>query len=102
MAPGVGIFAGTRIEVSVQKEPPAEPGAMEKDRTGPLPVVRASALEVPARCETWLIEHLWTDQAVSVISGGPKIGKTWLALEMAGSVAAGSVCLGMPSRRRPT
>jgi hypothetical protein len=40
--------AGLQLSISVQKEPPAEPGALEKDRTGLLPVVRASALEVTA------------------------------------------------------
>jgi hypothetical protein len=86
--------AGLELSISVQEEP-----RMEQDLAGngcvtPLPVVRASALEVPTRRDTWLIEHLWTHQAVGVIGGCPKSGKTWLALEMAVSVAAGSPCLG--------
>jgi hypothetical protein len=86
--------AGLELSISVQEQP-----RVERDDTGnscvtPLPVVRASALEVPARRNTWLIEHLWTHQAVGVIGGCPKSGKTWLALEMAVSVAAGSPCLG--------
>jgi len=36
---------------------------------------------------------LWTYQAVGIIGGSPKSGKTWLALEMAVSVASGSPCL---------
>jgi hypothetical protein len=86
--------AGLELSISVQEEP-----RMEQDLAGngcvtPLPVVRASALEVPTRRDTWLIEHLWTHQAVGVIGGCPKSGKTWLVLEMAVSVAAGSPCLG--------
>jgi hypothetical protein len=86
--------AGIELSISVQEQPRAG-----RDETGnscatPLPVVRASALEVPACRDIWLIEHLWTHQAVGVIGGCPKSGKTWLALEMAVSVAAGSPCLG--------
>jgi hypothetical protein len=59
----------------------------------PLPVVRASELEIPICQQPWLIERLWTHQAVGIIGGSPKSGKTWLALEMAVSVASGSSCL---------
>jgi hypothetical protein len=57
-------------------------------------VVRASDLEVPVGQQSWLIERLWTHQAVGIIGGSPKSGKTWLALEMAVSVASGTPCLG--------
>jgi hypothetical protein len=43
---------------------------------------------------TWLIDQLWTDRAVGVIGGGPKLGKSWLALDMAVSIASGTPCLG--------
>jgi hypothetical protein len=59
----------------------------------PLPVVRASDLEAPLVQQSWLIERLWTHQAVGIVGGSPKSGKTWLALEMAVSVASGSPCL---------
>jgi hypothetical protein len=42
----------------------------------------------------WLIEQLWTAQAVGIIGGTPKSYKTWMALEMAVAVASGSACLG--------
>jgi len=86
--------SGLQLSISVQAEPQVEPGAAGDSRAAPLHVVRASELKVPARHETWLIEHLWTHQAVGVIGGCPKSGKTWLALDMAVSVAAGSPCLG--------
>jgi hypothetical protein len=41
----------------------------------------------------WLIDQLWTAQAVGIIGGTPKSYKTWMALEMAVSVASGSACL---------
>jgi hypothetical protein len=56
-------------------------------------VVRAADLECPVHKQSWLIERLWTHQAVGIIGGSPKSGKTWLALEMAVSVASGSPCL---------
>jgi hypothetical protein len=58
----------------------------------PLPVVRASEIETPVHRQSWLIDRLWTHQAVGVIGGSPKSGKTWLALEMAVSVASGRPC----------
>jgi len=60
----------------------------------PFPVVSASALETPASTTPpWLIEQLWTHQAVGIIGGAPKSCKTWMALEMAVAVASGSPCL---------
>jgi hypothetical protein len=60
----------------------------------PWPVVRAAALHAPAHAQPWLIDQLWTHEAVGVIGGSPKAGKTWLALEMAVAGASGTPCLG--------
>jgi biotin operon repressor len=61
----------------------------------PFPVVRASALQTPdLGTPLWLIENLWMAQAVGILGGAPKSCKTWLALEIAVSVASGSPCLG--------
>ena len=60
----------------------------------PFPVVRPCDLRVVATSTTpWLIDQLWTAQAVGIIGGTPKSYKTWMALEMAVSVASGSACL---------
>jgi len=60
----------------------------------PFPVVRPCDLQAPALSTTpWLIDQLWTVQAVGIIGGTPKSYKTWLALEMAVAVASGSACL---------
>jgi hypothetical protein len=66
-----------------------------------LPVVRAVALQGSVHAHSWLIDQLWTDQAVGVVGGSPKSGKTWLALEIAVSVASGTPCLGAFSVRAP-
>src|SRR5438094_10101678 len=60
----------------------------------PFPVVRPCDLRTSAASSTpWLIDQLWTAQAVGIIGGSPKSYKTWLALEMAVAVASGSACL---------
>jgi hypothetical protein len=60
----------------------------------PFPIVRPSDLRtVTAVTTAWLIDQLWTSQAVGIIGGTPKSYKTWMALEMAVAVASGSACL---------
>jgi len=60
----------------------------------PFPVVRPYDLRASAASSTpWLIDQLWTAQAVGIIGGTPKSYKTWMALEMAVAVASGSACL---------
>lgn len=44
--------------------------------------------------EQWLIEFLWALDAVGLLAACPKIGKTWLAVEMALAVATGRPALG--------
>jgi hypothetical protein len=64
-----------------------------------LPTTRAAQLAPQQHDEqTWLIEGLWSAQAVGIIGGEPKCGKSFLALDLAVSVASGSACL----RRFPT
>jgi hypothetical protein len=59
-----------------------------------LDVIRAADLAAPSSsAPPWLIEQLWSAGAVGVLGGAPKSLKTWLALEMAVSVASGSPCL---------
>src|SRR5438552_19052381 len=60
----------------------------------PFPVVRPCDLRASAASATpWLIDQLWTAQAVGIIGGTPKSLKTWLAMEMAVAVASGSAWL---------
>lgn len=86
--------AGSEIEIRLSScEPDPSDGEGCAQRARPLPVVRAADLKSPIHRQSWLIERLWTHQAVGIIGGSPKSGKTWLALEMAVSVASGSPCL---------
>ncbi|MBI4871584.1 MAG: AAA family ATPase [Candidatus Riflebacteria bacterium] len=42
----------------------------------------------------WLVEELWSEQAVGIVGGEPKCCKSFLALELALAVASGMPCLG--------
>ena len=59
----------------------------------PFPVQRASELSTAGPQTQWLIEDLWTEQAVGILGGEPKCFKSFLALDMAVSVASGTPCL---------
>jgi hypothetical protein len=59
-----------------------------------LPVQRAN--DLPADRDgltSWLVEDLWCDQAVGILGGEPKCCKSFLALDLAVSVASGALCL---------
>lgn len=60
----------------------------------PLPVVRLAKIEAAPTARRWLVEGLWSEEAVGFVGGTPKSGKTWLALEIAIAVASGRPCLG--------
>jgi hypothetical protein len=62
------------------------------------PLRRAAELDTDPQPQRWLIESLWTDQAVGIVGGEPKCCKSFLALDLAVSVASGAPCL----RRFPT
>jgi AAA domain len=59
-----------------------------------LSVQRASELSIDsAPLSQWLVEGLWSDQAVGILGGEPKCCKSFLALDLAVSVASGAPCL---------
>ena len=58
-----------------------------------LAVQRAGELSASGPQTQWLIQDLWTDQAVGILGGEPKCCKSFLALDMAVSVASGAACL---------
>jgi hypothetical protein len=59
-----------------------------------LPVVRAAELDDGDALPRWLVDTLWARAAVGVLGGAPKCCKSWLALDLAVSVATGTACLG--------
>ena len=58
-----------------------------------LPFQRASQLATAGAQIQWLIEGLWSDQAVGILGGEPKCCKSFMALDVAVSVASGAACL---------
>jgi hypothetical protein len=59
----------------------------------PLPVAPAHRLAERAEEQRWLVSGLWSEEAVGIIGGEPKCCKSFLALDLAVSVAAGTPCL---------
>ena len=59
-----------------------------------LPVQLASELSTDsAPLAQWLVQGLWSDQAVGILGAEPKCCKSFLALDLAVSVASGAPCL---------
>jgi RecA-family ATPase len=58
-----------------------------------LPIERACRLAERTEERRWLIEGLWSEEAVGVIGGEPKCCKSFLALDMAVATASGAPCL---------
>jgi RecA-family ATPase len=59
----------------------------------PLPVVRAADLDDAHDVPRWLVEGLWARAGVGILGGAPKCCKSWLALDLALSVASQTPCL---------
>ena len=59
-----------------------------------LPVSPAHLLADTAPERRWMISDLWSYEAVGIIGGEPKCGKSVLALSIAVAVASGKPCLG--------
>ena len=58
-----------------------------------LPTRRPAELEDRPPERQWLVDGLWGRQAVGIVGGEPKCGKSFLALDIAVAVAAGVPCL---------
>ena len=66
---------------------------MNSQASSTLPVIRIGDIVAEEEKPRWLIDSLWGASSVGVIGGAPKCCKTWLALDMALSVATGTSCL---------
>lgn len=61
--------------------------------TDPLPTSLVHALQDAPAPHPWLVDQLWSADAVGVIGGAPKSCKSWLGLDLAVSVASATPCL---------
>jgi hypothetical protein len=59
-----------------------------------LPIVRAAELVDAHELQPWLVSSLWARAAVGILGGAPKCCKSWLALDLAVSIASRTPCLG--------
>jgi RecA-family ATPase len=66
-----------------------------------LPVQPAWRLAEAPEQRRWLVEELWSEEAVGIIGGEPKCCKSFLALDLAVAVAAGTPCLRRFAVQRP-
>jgi len=66
-----------------------------------LPTARIHAIDPQPEEARWLVKGLWSASAVGIIGGAPKSCKSFLALDLAVSVASGTACLGRFEVERP-
>jgi AAA domain len=66
-----------------------------------LPVQPAWRLADCPEQQRWLVDGLWSEEAVGIIGGEPKCCKSFLALDLAVAVAAGIPCLRRFTVSRP-
>lgn len=99
-------FAGRNDELKRLKMEAAKSVALAKDAEPTLeeiattkPNVRwlADVMAEPNVRPKWLVRNVWSAGACGFISGDPKSYKSWMALDMAVSVATGTPFLGEPS-----
>lgn len=62
------------------------------------PVRRVASVRPRPDDHKWLVQDLWLASGVGFLAGGPKLGKTHLAVEIALAVAANDHVLGRPAR----
>lgn len=60
----------------------------------PFPTTHVADVDLRNDTAPWLVRSLWPTAAVGLISGPPKVGKTWLCLDLALSVSSATPCLG--------
>jgi RecA-family ATPase len=66
-----------------------------------LPVQPAWRLAEAPEQRRWLVDQLWSEEAVGIIGGEPKCCKSFLALDLAVAVAAATPCLRRFAVARP-
>jgi hypothetical protein len=67
----------------------------------PLPVARIADLAPMPEERRWLVDQLWSESAVGIVGGEPKCCKSFLALDLAVSVASGAPALRRFAVSRP-
>lgn len=66
-----------------------------------LSILQVAAVESGSEGASWLVEGLWEEEGVGILGGAPKSCKSWLALDLAFSVATGTRALGRYEVKSP-
>lgn len=66
-----------------------------------LSVLQVASVEAGAEGPSWLVDGLWEEEGVGILGGAPKSCKSWLALDLAFSVATGTPALGKYEVKTP-
>ena len=75
--------------------------ASTSSREEPFPVLRIDEIQPQDPEQLWLIDDLWLREGVGLLGAPPKHYKTWLAVDLALSVATGTPALGRYPVREP-
>jgi hypothetical protein len=87
------VFGAPRqIRISIRT---SDPPSSSDPVPAPFDVLPACRLKAATPQDQWLIENLWLARAVGILGGPPRAYKSWIALDMAVSVASASPCLGV-------
>ncbi|MCU0293799.1 MAG: AAA family ATPase [Thermoanaerobaculaceae bacterium] len=69
--------------------------------TPAFPTTHVAQIPDKADSARWLVHSIWPESAVGLLFGAPKLGKTWLSLDLALSVSSGTSCLDAFTVERP-
>lgn len=76
----------------------SDTGANSRERIEPFATRHIAEVEPQRSEQQWLIEDLWLAKSVGLLVGHPKVGKTFLAAQIALAVAGNGEVLGKPAR----
>lgn len=89
---------GTEAELErlVEAARPATPGVNGRHKLWTLQELLATHFEPP----TWLLPDLIPEVGLTILGGKPKVGKSWLALQIAGAIGVGDEVFGRRAVQR--
>lgn len=82
---------------------PSEPSSTSthcESSLEPFAARRVASVQPRPPDQKWLVQDLWLASGVGILAGAPKLGKTYLAAEIAVAVAAGDQVLARPAHIR--
>ncbi len=84
----LGLVSGVDIELLAENKPPYQPPPVPPHRR--IWFERDDLLTTHFPDPTWLIKDMLPEQSLGILAGRPKIGKSWLCLQLANAIADGA------------